>query len=161
MKKLLLLFALSLLAIEDAKCIVHIATIWIGGESKDGSGWDTPWGTVSWGGGCKDGIGMCIEVVEDPEIINNNSGELEAIEIFEDMTMEITLTNAGNIDALDSYILGQNVVFDVNSPIAQGLTSQYAFLDPQGMYFVPKGSYSYTTINDKVVLTVQIAQIQV
>lgn len=156
MRKIFLLSLLStILSIYSVDAKVCIAKIHLGGESKDGSGFDTPWGTVSWGGGCSDGKGMCLE----GPIFGGGNHESDKIEILENGKISLHISSGANLAYFAGMISNGKFQLPNNASLPADLVRQFDFLDQELKYFIPKGSYNYTLNSGTAIIELQLEKI--
>lgn len=154
MKKLMFIILLTTIYSLHADAKPGKFYIYIGAVSKDGTGLNSPIGSVTWGGGCKDGIGICFEAA----IMNQNTGE-ENVEIFEDLTMQIEVTHDSNLAKLIEFSENNQYIVGEDSPVNNSVIEYFDFLDKQSKYIIRKGNYEITEVNNIKVINLKIEKI--
>lgn len=156
MRKLILLSLLcTIISIFSIDAKICLAKLYLGGNAKDGSGFDTPWGTVSWGGGCSNGIGICIE----GPIISGENQESDKIEILENGKISLHISTKANLELFTGMTSNGKFLLPNNTSLPPHLVSQFEFLDQESKYFIPKGNYNYIFNSETVIIELQLEKI--
>ena len=114
-----------------------IIEIWIAATAK--SGWDTPFGTLSWGSDCANGHGVCIHTLaKNP----NSDNPFDYLELDEQQNLILVINSENKVAELTEFLKTSQIEFESNTQIEKSITSQFESLDAKSLYFIEAGIYS-------------------
>lgn len=147
----------SIFSFKNAEARKTLFSIYIGGFSNDGSSIGIKGIELSWGGGCHDGSGVCLDRIIKTNNDNDNNNEF--IEISEDLSMTIEVTKPNNLKQLEVMRDGEYIEFKENSLINSLVNQEYDFLEKKSKYIIPAGRYQIIEENGKLLIQTKIQKI--